>query len=432
MRRVLPIFLPRLRLCLLVLLFGVAAASLCMAALGGCDVSSAVAADDAVPQDQPAPLVRVLIISDAEQVKLDASNPPILSGEALGAVQLALPDRVPVSVTRVPEGWRIGDRSFPGGTLVLTPAEEGTLKVDRKRYRGTLRLVPRKGDPRKFDVVNDLDMESYLLGVLPSELPLWFHPTTYEAQAVVARTYALWEIKTAGAARGHYDVHTDDRSQVYDGMDAENENGRRGVQNTRGQVVVHETEAGPRIFKAYFHSTSGGATLGVESAFNEPAIKALSAQSLDDLSSASRFHEWDPVVLTKDEFSRRMKAWGERRGHPIKKLGRAHRLEIASTNEFGRPTRFEVIDTRGNRYSLIPEEMRWALNTDLATGDARVHSGYFKPVNNDTNIVISEGRGWGHGVGMCQFTADAWAKQGKDHVAIVTASYPGTSVVRAY
>ena len=53
-------------------------------------------------------------------------------------------------------------------------------------------------------------------------------------------------------------------------------------------------------------------------------------------------------------------------------------------------------------------------------------------MNNRNNIVLTEGRGWGHGVGMCQFTADAWAKQGKNHVEIVTASYPGTSVVRAY
>ena len=268
------------------------------------------------------------------------------------------------------------------------------------------------------------------MGVLPAELPPTWRAETYEAQAVVARTYAIWELKTEGPGRGHFDVYDDDKSQVYGGMSAESEKSRRAVKATSGQVVVHQTPAGPRIFKAYFHSTSGGATLGVESAFNEPPVRALSAQSLGEASKESKLYEWPPVVLTKPEVTRRMKLWGERRGHPIKKIDRVDRLEIAAKNEFGRPTRFEVVDARGNRYSLIPEEVRWALNTG-AEGTT-VYSGYFEPINNATNIVIGNGRGWGHGVGMCQFTAEAWASQGKDHVEIVTASYPGTTVVRAY
>lgn len=421
---------PALHICGMVVVFGLAAAMLCFAALGGCDVSSAQAASEPVPP--PAPLVRVLVAAKVDEVQITASLPPMLSGEAPEVIRLALPEGEPVSVSRSGKGWHIGNRTFPGGTLILTPAEDGSVRLNSTRYRGSLRFVPRKENERVFDVVNSLDIESYLLGVLPSELPVWFHETTYEAQAVVARTYALWELKTAGPGRAHFDVYTDDRSQVYGGMDAESATGRRAVSATRGQVVVHETAQGPRIFKAYFHSTSGGATLGVESAFNEPAIPALGAQSLDELSKASRFHRWDPVVISKDEMTRRMKAWGERRGHPIKKIGKVDRLEIAQKNEFGRPTRFEVIDTRGNHYSLIPEEVRWALNTGLRSGEARIHSGFFTPVNNDANIVISEGRGWGHGVGMCQFTADAWARMGKDHVQIVTASYPETRVVRAY
>ena len=418
-----------LRICGMLLVFGLAVATFCFAALGGCDAASAQAAESEEP---PAPLIRVLLANRVDEAGIEATRPPTLSGGALGeVVRLALPHE-PVSVSLTPAGWHIGNRTFPRGTLILTPAEDGSVRLNSKRYRGALRFVPRKDHERQFDVVNDLDIESYLLGVLPSELPVWFHPTTYQAQAVVARTYALWELKTAGPGRGVFDVFDDDRSQVYGGMDAESSTGRRAVDATRGQVVIHETPDGLRIFKAYFHSTSGGTTLGVESAFNEPAIEALSAQSLDDLSKASRFHRWDPVLISKEDMTARMKAWGERRGHPIKNIGKVNRLEIAATNEFGRPTRFEVVDTRGNRYSLIPEEVRWALNTGLKRGDSRIHSGFFTPINNDTNIVISDGRGWGHGVGMCQFTADAWARMGKDHLEIVTSSYPGTSVVRAY
>src|SRR5690606_3331539 len=209
-----------------------------------------------------------------------------------------------VSVELRDNGWHIGNQTFPRGSLRLTPLKEGSLSINGKRYRGSLRLVPRKEETRRFDVVNDVDIESYLQGVLPSELPTWFHPTTYEAQAVVARTYALWEIKTAGRERGHFDLYHSDRSQVYGGIDAETRRSRQAVARTRGQVAVHDTPAGPRIFKAYFHSTSGGATLGVESAFNEPPIRALSAQSLGDLSKESSRYTWKPIVLTKQEVTR--------------------------------------------------------------------------------------------------------------------------------
>lgn len=420
-----------LRICGMLALFALAtSATLFFGILGGGDASSARASDP--EPGAVAPLIRVLLANRVDEARIEASLPPTLSGEALGEViRLALPEES-VSVSLSGAGWHIGNRTFPRGTLIFTPLEDGSVRLNSKRYRGKLRFVPRNENEREFDVINDLDIESYLMGVLPSELPIWFHMTTYEAQAVVARTYALWELKTAGPGRLSFDVYDDDRSQVYGGMDVESSTGRRAVAATRGQVVVHETDIGLRIFKAYFHSTSGGVTLGVESAFNEPAIKALSAQSLDDLSKASRFFRWDPMLISKEEMTTRMKGWGERRGHPIKNIGTVNRLEIASSNEFGRPTRFEVIDARGNRYSLIPEEIRWALNTGLKQGDARIHSGFFTPINNDTNIVISDGRGWGHGVGMCQFTADAWARSGKDHVEIVTLSYPGAQVVRAY
>ena len=176
---------------------------------------------------------------------------------------------------------------------------------------------------------------------------------------------------------------------------------------------------------------AGGVTLGVDAAFNERPIRALSAQSLGDLSSASRYHQWEPVVVTKKELTRRLSLWGRNRRHPVANMARIDRLEVVDRNQFGRPTRFEVIDLRGSRYSLIPEEIRWAINTDAPEAE-RVRSGYFTPIINAENIILSDGRGWGHGVGMCQFSAEAMAKQGKGFVEIVTRSYPGTRVVRAY
>ena len=411
-------------------LFALLALLLLWPGAGGCDARSdaAAAAGSYAP-----PEIRVLVESKTAQVTLAADAPPTLEGEALGggAVRLNLPD-VAVSLTLGRDGWRLGDQRLPRGALRLRPADAAAaLSLSGRRYRGSLRLLPRDDDPLRFDVVNDLDLESYLAGVLPRELPAHWHAETYAAQAVVARTYAIWELKTAGPGRGYFDVYDSVASQVYGGLDAETAKSRSAVAATRGQVVVHDTPAGPRIFKAYFSSTCGGVTLGVESAFNEPPMLALSAQDLGDSCADSRVYRWPPVVVTKQELTRRLRLWGKRAGHAVANAATVDRLEVADRNRFGRPTRFELLDVRGNRYSLIPEEIRWGINTDAAAGTT-VNSGFFTPINNATNIVMSDGRGWGHGVGMCQFGAEHWAGQGKDHVEIVKMSYPGTRVVRAY
>lgn len=426
--RVFPHLRPR-RLCFALGIIAFLATPLFLGLASGTDTPFARPAGTAASPGTLAPQIRVMIAADVPGVKLRATAPPVLES-AGGAVRLSLPDQA-VTLERFPGGWQLGNQTFAHGPITLRPREDGSLRINDQRYRGALRCVPRAGDSKAFDVVNVLDLESYLGGVLQKELPPRWLPETYKAQAVVARTYAIWEVRTAGAERGHFDVYDDTKSQVYGGMDAETAKSLAAVKATRGQVVVHETQAGPRIFKAYFHSTSGGATLGVDAAFNEPPIRALSAQSLGDLSSASQYHRWDAIVISKKELTRRLSLWGKRRGHPVANMARAERLEIADTNDFGRPTRFEVVDLRGSHYSLIPEEIRWALNTDAPENEL-VRSGFFTPINNRDSIVISDGRGWGHGVGMCQFSAEAMAKEGKNFLEIVTRSYPGTRVVRAY
>ena len=398
---------------------------LALLAAGCGDAASATAGD----AESPEPRVRVRVVEDAAAVTLDATRPPTLAGDALpGPVRLDLVEG-PVRLALDADGWQLGDQRLPRGELVLEPLELGTLAVDGKRFRGRLVFVPRSRD--RFDVVNHLGVEGYLMGVLPGEIPGHWDVATHAAQAVVARTYAIYELKTAGPGRGHYDLHADTRSQVYGGLDAENAKARDAVRLTAGQVAVHPTPEGPRIFKAYFHSTSGGVTLGNDVAFAEESIEPLSAQYLGDLGAASGRFTWDPVYVDKAELTRRFRLWGRGRGHALAEVATVADVEVETVNGFGRPTRYVVTDARNRRFSLGPEEIRWATNTDRRGGPL-LYSGWFRPIVNETNVVFADGRGWGHGVGMCQWSAQGMAEAGLDYRRIVTASYPGTSVVRAY
>jgi stage II sporulation protein D len=410
-------------------LCGCFAAGFLATRLPGCAPEAAAYTEGETAEGQP--VVRVRVVEDATVVSLKATEPAVLAGVAGGAVRMRLPD-VPVTITRTTGGFRIGDQIFAaeqGKTLVIEPRTPESLSIDGRRFRGVFHLVPR--DDGRFDVVNHVGTDDYLKGVLPKEiLPDW-DMATHRAQAIVARTYALFELRTAGRGRGHFDLHDDTRSQVYGGFDGETAKARRAVEETRGVVVAHPTAAGWRIFKAYFHSTSGGVTLGGDTVFGEAPTPALSPQNLGDLGIESgRFH-WDPVLIKKDELTRRMRAWGERTNHPVRDMSRIDTLRVQNVNAFGRPTMYVATDTRGRRWELTAEQARWSSGFDRGDADP-VYSGWFVPVNNEASIVLARGRGWGHGVGMCQWSAQGMAERGDDFATIVRRSYPGTAILRAY
>src|SRR4029453_17087778 len=98
------------------------------------------------------------------------------------------------------------------------------------------RFVP--GGNGSFDVVNDVDIDGYLKSVVSKELLRHWHDEAYRAQAIVARTYALYEV-AGSEGRGRWDLNDDVRSQVYGGITAESAKSRDAVDATAGVVLAH-------------------------------------------------------------------------------------------------------------------------------------------------------------------------------------------------
>jgi stage II sporulation protein D len=374
-----------------------------------------------------APVVRVQLLANQQQVTLSSTASAALKPAGASQVQHVSFGSGAI-VTLTPGGWRIGNATYPPGELLLEPSQPGSAKVNGTGYRGRYRFVPTGQD--RFDVINDVDIDSYLMGVIPRELLADWHIETYKAQTIIARTYALFEVRTASQSR-HFDLFDDDRSQVYGGYDAESDKSRRAVAQTGGVVAAYGPQGSEKIFKAYFSSCCGGVGQSAYDAFGDTNIPPMRERSVGRLCSASSRYNWAPVVLSKQELTRRIRTWGARRNAPEKDLGLLRSIEIAAVNQFQRPVRFYITDSKGLRYSLTGEEIRWACNAD-ASGGPTLFSSYFKPVVTEDAIHFTEGHGWGHGAGMCQWCAQALAAQGKQHEQIVRFSYPGAVLVRAY
>ena len=160
-------------------------------------------------------------------------------------------------------------------------------------YRGSAQLS-RSG--RRILVVNRVSLERYLLGVVPSEMPAAWPAEALEAQADVARSYALRSLRPDAP----YDVYDDTRSQVYGGIGSEAPASSAAVRATRGEVVTYAGE----VAQTFFFSTSGGETAANEEVWGGVPVPYL--RSVDDPhDDLSPYHRWT-VTFTAKELRRRL------------------------------------------------------------------------------------------------------------------------------
>jgi stage II sporulation protein D len=199
-------------------------------------------------------------------------------------------------VLRGPRGRALGKA---GGALQVA-SDVGPVTVvggeHAGTYRGSLVLTPSGG---ALQVVNHVELEAYVRGVVAGESPSGWPAEALKAQAVAARTYAITTSKNGGT----FDHYADTRSQVYGGVALERPTTDAAIAATRGQVV---TQFG-RPVVTYFFSTSGGRTENVEFGFPggtpQPHLKSVA----DPWDRVSPRHRWGPTSMTMDQAARRLR-----------------------------------------------------------------------------------------------------------------------------
>ncbi len=195
------------------------------------------------------------------------------------------------------------------------------------RYRGAMRVL-RDGDA--LLAVNDVDLEHYLYGVVPGEMPPMWAAAALQAQAIVARSYAL----TSRSPSAAWDVYADTRSQVYRGIGIESASTTRAVQRTRARVVL----AGGAVARTYFFSTSGGRTAAIEEVWGGLPVGYLRSVA-DPHDDASPYHRWTER-LTDEDVEKRL-------GSEV--LGDLESVAVVARTPSGRAGTVRVTGTKGVR-----------------------------------------------------------------------------------
>ncbi|XAM00878.1 SpoIID/LytB domain-containing protein [Phycisphaeraceae bacterium D3-23] len=388
------------------------------------------------------PGVRVRIVRSATRVQV-ASTGQLTVGPS-GAQPVASRARAfagPLSVTHDRSGFVITDargQSVRWGLSALRiTSANGTVAVDGTRYPDAIALVAVVDQASqatgRIDAVNHVGMERYLPGVLSRELYASWDERAYRAQAIAARSYAIWEMNLPRRRASHFDLEAGQASQAYLGLDA-SDKARSAVQATRGQVLVFDN----RVLPAFYSSCSGGTGQDAIGVFPEKVddLAPLRGREHGGWGQQSTKFRWGPVTYPNARLMAAMVRWGTANDHPIRGMtGGVSAIQPIAHNRVGRPTRFAVTDSNNRRYELHAEQLRQAANFavpgDPEGAEYKLYSSHVE-VQIANGTVTFTGRGYGHGVGMCQWGAQGMAQRGYDPIAILNFYYPGAVVYRAY
>ena len=325
-----------------------------------------------------------------------------------------------------------------GPPLIVATAKAGTpIGLNGGSYAGRLRLVARtETSDRAFDVIEFVPVEDYLPGVVGKELPTGWPLETYRVQAVCARTYAIQERQRAISTGAAFDLESSDHDQVYGGMTA-NGPAAEAVRSTCGEVLFWKDQ----VLRAYFSSTCGGRTGAAKDTwptgpgweFN--LAEPIQSHPREFACQNSPLFRWT-VTRDRQELVKRIRAFGEKNQVAVRRIKDLTAVEVIGVDADQRPNRYKVIEPGGAWYQLAAEELRVACNFDAPGCPAierktRVNSGDFEMKVAGGTVTIS-GRGFGHGVGMCQFCAKGFAERGENWRTMVARFYPGARVEKVY
>jgi stage II sporulation protein D len=263
----------------------------------------------------PVRTVRVLLADTSGAVTV-TSTAPFKLRDATGAVHQITSGRFTIGPALSARLGPTGAAETLAGPLTVQPGK-APLSF-HKPYRGSIELQVVSGH---LQVVNMLSLDNYVRGVVTGEMPRDWPLAALETQAVAARSYA---VATLGSGKILY---TDERSQVYGGIEGESAPGVQAVTKTRGQVLMN----GDQVATTFFSSSSGGRTTAITDLVpGAKPVPYLIAQP-DPYDSVSPWHNWGPVVFTGAQVSKAFGVPGVTDMTPVPATGHARQLTFTTS-----------------------------------------------------------------------------------------------------
>ena len=276
------------------------------------------------------------------------------------------------------------------------------ILVNNRAYRGNIRISIHT---KQLSAVNYVDIEGYLKSVVPSEMPSVWPMEALKAQAIVARTYALY--RRAGPSK-EYDLCSGTNSQMYKGVYSERSSSNMAVYLT-GQICLYDNG---KPVPTYFHSTCGGNTLNADSVWRK-ALDSIEGVDCKFCKDSPHYKKWK-VSIGRRKLGKIL----SKKGY---KIGKIKKIRI----ERDKPYRIFIEDKYGKSQVLDASKFRLLVGPGMIrSSNFRIKVGWFS--------VKFKGNGWGHCVGLCQWGARGMALKGYSYKQILQHYYPNLDMRRMF
>ncbi|NJR72659.1 MAG: SpoIID/LytB domain-containing protein [Scytonema sp. CRU_2_7] len=385
--------------------------------------------------------------------KREVYNTPLLRRLLLQSVLAAghktafVDSQVPQKRPRVT--WVVNGKRFSPDHLEIS-SDKNLIRVNESKkpekarlYAGRMKLQPNAYGT--YTLVNEVPLETYLRGVVPYEIGASAPKAAMEAQAVIARTYALRNLHRF--AIDEYQLCADTHCQVYYGLNGVTPNTDRAIATTRGMVLTYKND----LVDALYSSTTGGVTASFSDVWNgddrpylQPIVDApshniwnLSGQHLADENQFQRFislkqgfnesqrdlFRWRRETNLKD-ITKDLQKFLKVKNSPYAKFKTIQDIKVVERSKSGRILKLDV-KTEIGTFSLHKDEVRSAFFAPVST------LFYLQPLNKGQSKLWGYafvGGGLGHGVGLSQIGAQNLAQLGWSSPKILQFYYPGTKI----
>ena len=312
-----------------------------------------------------------------------------------------------LTIQKKEDGLKI-NKSYVRGQQFLLSSTDGELAVNGTPYGGKVIIL--SNDAQEMLLINEIALDRYLEGLISIELSPRWDITTMKVQAIVARTYALYQ-KSLNS-NSTYHLTSSVLHQLYRGISHANNNTRRAVRDTRGEILTWNNLP----IMAVYHSCCGGST---ESSANvwgtyKPYLEGVFCGMCTNYDG----YFWK-VVIPRGTFFKQ-----------LCKEGFSVCNDIESSVNLTRSSSNRVIKVALNGRSkptvITGNEFRSVF------GFSKIRSTGFIIKETEDGYMQLLGTGNGHGVGLCQWGARACAQSGQTYYQILQHYYPGTQIKRAY
>lgn len=352
------------------------------------------------------------------------------------------------------------------GPLVIKTKENGLLTIPNLKrvgkpalYRGVFEIVKNSQKDNLFSTVNVLDLENYLRGVVPNEMPVRFGLEALKAQTIAARNYAL---KPREKFYKEFDVCDSVASQVYFGANTESELSNLAIKQTNGLVAIYDDN----LILALYSSTAGGYTESYENAFSEPKTRIFPARpvpylkakpdnpsikNLSDENEVKKFYlsypdtfdnkspyfrwerEWKLAeleqVLQKTLLAQSTTGFIKPQIKNSNEIGLLKAIKVNKRGESGKIMNLDIV-TDKNTFNVSKELVirRLLQKNGQSLPSANFVIDTISNPNGTTDGFIFHGGGFGHGVGISQWGAGAMSAKGYMFDEILQHYYTGISI----